>query len=71
MATAVIAAPVPLPTIAPMPTMAKAGPLIARPGSSHDTSAAKELPSIAPMNSDGEKIPPDAPDPRLTEVATN
>ena len=25
-------------------------------------------PSVAPMNSDGEKIPPDAPDPRLAEL---
>ena len=67
MATAVIAAPVPLPTIAPMPTMANAGTLIGRPGNSADVAAANAPPRVAPMNSDGEKMPPDEPEPRLTD----
>ncbi len=29
----------------------------------------KAAPSVAPMNSDGEKMPPEAPEPRLIEVA--
>ena len=29
----------------------------------------KAPPIVAPMNSDGEKMPPEAPEPRLTEVA--
>ena len=61
----------PPPTIAPMPTMAKAGRLTGRPGSTVPTTDAKAAPSAAPMNSDGEKIPPDDPDPRLTEVANS
>jgi hypothetical protein len=32
-------------------------------------SAAKPPPSVAPMNKDGEKMPPDEPEPRLSEVA--
>ena len=34
------------------------------------TSEAKPPPSVAPMNSDGEKMPPEAPEPRLSEVAS-
>ena len=70
MATAVSAAPVALPTIVPMPTMAKAGILIGRPGKIIDASAANAPPRVAPMNSEGEKMPPDEPEPRLTDVAT-
>ena len=33
--------------------------------------AAKAPPSVAPMNSDGEKMPPDEPEPRLSEVASS
>ena len=71
MVTAVIAAPVPPPTIAAMPTMAKAGTLTPAEGSSRFASAAKAPPRVAPMNSDGEKIPPDEPEPRLSDVASS
>jgi hypothetical protein len=33
--------------------------------------AANARPIVAPMNSDGEKIPPEEPDPRLSEVASS
>ena len=36
-----------------------------------ETSAPKAPPSVAPMNSEGEKMPPDAPEPRLIEVAAS
>ena len=71
MVTAVIAAPVPPPTIAAMPTIANAGMLMSAEGNKCCASAPKAPPRVAPMNSDGEKIPPDDPDPRLSEVAVN
>ena len=69
MVTAVIAAPVAPPTIAAMPTMAKAGTLTSTAGNNICASAPNAPPSVAPMNSEGEKIPPDEPEPRLSEVA--
>ena len=33
--------------------------------------AAKAPPMVAPMNSEGEKMPPDEPEPRLSEVAAS
>ena len=54
-----------------MPTIAKAGRLTGAPGNSDVTSAAKAAPSVAPMNSDGEKMPPEEPEPRLIEVASS
>ena len=68
MATAVITAPVPPPTIAPMPTMAKAGTLSCS-GRAALNRAAKAPPRVAPMKSEGEKMPPDEPEPRLSDVA--
>ena len=51
--------------------MAKAERLMSALGSAARTKAAKAAPSAVPMKSDGEKIPPDEPEPRLTEVATS
>jgi hypothetical protein len=50
--------------------MAKAGMLrgIGKPAAVR--SAAKPPPSVAPMNKEGEKMPPDEPDPRLVDVAS-
>ena len=39
------------------------------PGMTALTARPKAPPIVAPMNSDGEKMPPEAPEPRLTEVA--
>ncbi len=61
----------PLPTIAPMPTIANAGRLISAPGTSVPTRLANAAPRVAPMNSDGEKMPPDEPEPRLMQVAAS
>ena len=54
-----------------MPTIAKAGKLTGMPGNTVCIADANAAPSAAPMNSDGEKIPPDDPDPRLTDVANS
>ena len=69
--TAVIAAPVAPPTIAPMPTIAKAGRLIWQVGQQHRDDGGEGSPIVAPMNSDGENTPPDEPEPRLIDVASN
>ena len=69
--TAVIAALVAPPTIAPMPIIAKAGRLIGMPGAIARMSPANAAPIVAPMNRDGEKMPPDEPEPRLSEVAAS
>ena len=69
MVTAVIAAPVPPPTIAAMPMIAKVGTLTPSIGWIAVMKAPNAPPMVAPMNSDGEKIPPDDPEPRLVEVA--
>ena len=53
-----------------MPTIAKAGRLDGSAGKARPTTAAKAPPSVAPMNSDGEKMPPDEPEPRLSDVAS-
>jgi hypothetical protein len=71
MVTAVITAPVPPPTMAPMPTMAKAGTLSGVMTPAELSRAAKAPPSVAPMNSDGEKMPPEDPEPRLSDVASS
>ena len=70
MVTAVMAAPVPPPTIAAMPTMAKVvTPSPATGWIGADRRRRKRRRCVAPMNSDGEKMPPEEPEPRLTEVA--
>src|SRR5579872_7072564 len=71
MTTAVITAPVPPPTIAPMPTIANAGTLRGGINPVLFSAAANAPPSVAPMNSEGEKMPPDDPEPRLKDVATS
>jgi hypothetical protein len=52
-----------------MPTIAKAGTLMSSGTSRAVRADAKAPPIVAPMNSDGEKIPPDEPEPRLVVVA--
>ena len=69
MVTAVMAAPVPPPTMAAIPIMAQVVTPMPSTGANRFTRTPKAPPSVAPMNKDGEKIPPDAPDPRLIEVA--
>ena len=63
--------PVPAPTIAAMPTIAADGPVRPACGRARPATAAKAAPSVAPRNSEGEKIPPEAPHPRLIVVATS
>ena len=69
MVTAVMAAPVPPPTIAAMPMMAQAVTLKPVDRMNGVDQAPNAPPTVAPMNSEGEKMPPEAPEPRLTEVA--
>ena len=71
MVTAVMAAPVPPPTIAAMPIIAQVVTPSPSTGWMALIAAPKAPPMVAPMNSDGEKMPPEAPEPRLTEVAHN
>ena len=54
-----------------MPTMAKDGMSMANGTWSAESMAANAPPIVAPINSDGEKIPPEEPDPRLSEVASS
>ena len=55
-----------------MPTMANAGHADRQTGKDGDgSSPANAPPSVAPMNSDGEKMPPDEPEPRLNDVASS
>ena len=61
----------PPPTIAAMPTMAKLATSIGNGTCSAFSAAAKAPPIAAPMNSEGEKMPPEEPEPRLTEVANS
>jgi hypothetical protein len=69
MVTAVIAAPVPPPTMAAMPIMAPVVAVTPSSGCNAVSRPPKAPPIDAPMNSEGEKIPPEAPQPRLIEVA--
>ena len=69
MVTAVMAAPVPPPTMAAMPTIAEVVVVTPSTGCTAVRRAPNAPPIVAPMNSDGEKMPPDDPDPRLIEVA--
>ena len=71
MVTAVIAAPVPPPTMAAMPMMAQVVTPKPSIGWTALTRTPKAPPMVAPMNSEGENIPPEAPEPRLIEVATS
>ena len=71
MVTAVIAAPVPPPTIAAMPMIAPVVAVTPSIGCTAVIAAPKAPPIVAPMNNEGEKMPPDAPEPRLTEVANS
>ena len=66
MVTAVMAAPVPPPTIAAMPIMAQVGTPTPSTGWMAVDQAPNAPPTVAPMNSEGEKMPPDAPEPRLS-----
>jgi hypothetical protein len=52
-----------------MPTTANSMTEKPASGNRATPSAPNAAPSVAPMNSEGEKTPPEAPDPRLTEVA--
>ncbi len=49
----------------------KGGTLMAAADAGRTSAAAKAPPIVAPINRDGEKIPPEEPDPRLSEVASS
>ena len=65
MTMAVMTPPVPAPTMAAMPTMAAEGAVRPASGRNLPTATAKDPPSVAPRYSEGEKMPPEAPLPRL------
>ena len=54
-----------------MPTSAKLRISIGIGIGSNASKLAKPAPSVAPMKSEGEKIPPDDPEPRLSDVASS
>ena len=54
-----------------MPTIANAGRLTGTSGAIAEIDPAKAAPNVAPMNSEGEKMPPDEPEPRLIDVAAS
>ncbi len=62
-----MAAPVAPPTIAAMPIIANTATEMAGSGKIMCATAPKAAPSVAPMNSEGEKMPPDDPEPRLSD----
>ena len=66
----VSAAPVEAPTIPAMPISAKVTEWKPRCGNIRSSVAPNAPPSAAPRKSEGENTPPEAPAPRLTEVAS-
>ena len=71
MTMAVMTAPVPAPIMAAIPTIAAEEAVRPECGSTDPDTAANEAPSVAPRTSEGEKIPPVAPQPRLIVVASS
>jgi hypothetical protein len=71
MMMAVMTPPVPAPTMAAMPTIAADGKFKTACGRTSAARDAKAAPSVAPRKSEGEKMPPEAPQPRLIVVANS
>ena len=59
------------PNTAAMPTRAYAPDAAVTAGKSQWKNVPTALPSAAPMNKDGEKTPPEPPEPSVSEVATS
>ena len=71
MTMAAIAAPVAPPTTPAIPATAKPDTLLSIPGKHQFRAMPYAAPNVAPMNSEGEKIPPDAPEPSVRDVTSS
>ena len=67
----VMIAPVEAPIPAAIPAMAKATGSAPMPGKRYSMRWATRAPIVAPIKSEGEKTPPDPPEPNVRQVAMN